>query len=212
MGYDDRLEEVVGVAALTPVTDENLIAAHLRGDPAAFRQLVERYADSVLRYLVHMTGNRDQAEDLFQETFKKVHEKAHTFRGPVFKSWLFTIAMRATIDQVRRRKRSATLSLDREADCGETEGTSLAEAIASQDAPDPADELVREEQKQQVRLAIEGLPVKQRATLVLAYYQQLSYREVAEVMGCSLGTVKTQMSRALATLARRLPDSFSVTK
>ncbi len=212
MGYDDRLEEVVGVVALTPVTDENLIAAHLRGDPAAFRQLVERYADSVLRYLVHMIGNRDQAEDLFQETFKKVHEKAHTFRGPAFKSWLFTIATRATIDHARRRKRSAMLSLDRDADCRETESTSLAEAIASQDAPDPADELVREEQKQQVRLAIEGLPVKQRATLVLAYYQQLSYREVAEVMGCSLGTVKTQMSRALATLARRLPDSLSVTK
>jgi RNA polymerase sigma factor (sigma-70 family) len=56
------------------------------------------------------------------------------------------------------------------------------------------------------------LPVKQRATLVLAYYQQLTYPEVAQVMGCSVGTVKTQMSRALATLSRRLPDSLSVTK
>lgn len=212
MGYDDRLEEVVGVVTLTSMTDENLMAAHLRGDPAAFRQLVERYADGVLRYLIHMIGNRDQAEDLFQETFKKVHEKAHTFRGPVFKSWLFTIATRATIDHVRRRKRSAMLSLDQDSDCDERAGSSLAEAIADQDAPDPADELVREERKQQVRLAIEGLPVKQRATLVLAYYQQLSYPEVADVMGCSLGTVKTQMSRALATLARKLPESLSVTK
>ena len=194
------------------MTDENLMAAHLRGDPAAFRQLVERYADGVLRYLIHMIGNRDQAEDLFQETFKKVHEKAHTFRGSVFKSWLFTIATRATIDHVRRRKRSAMLSLDQGSDCDESGGSSLAEAIADRDAPDPADELVREERKQQVRLAIEGLPVKQRATLVLAYYQQLSYREVADVMGCSLGTVKTQMSRALATLARKLPESLSVTK
>jgi RNA polymerase sigma-70 factor (ECF subfamily) len=212
MGYDDRLEEVVGVVALTPVTDETLMAAHVRGDKAAFRELVERYADGVLRYLIHMTGNRDQAEDLFQETFKKVHEKGHTFRGPVFKSWLFTIATRATIDHMRRRKRSATLSLDREPDCGENGSSSLAEALAAEDAPDPADELVREERKQQVREAVAGLPVKQRATLVLAYYQQLSYREVADVMGCSLGTVKTQMSRALATLARKLPDSISVTK
>jgi len=212
MGYDDRLEEAVGVVALTPVTDESLMAAHLRGDKAAFRELVERYADGVLRYLIHMSGNRDQAEDLFQETFKKVHEKAHTYRGPVFKSWLFTIATRATIDHMRRRKRSAMFSLDQEADCGQESSSSLAETLASEDAPDPADELVREERKQQVREAVASLPVKQRATLVLAYYQQLSYREVADVMGCSLGTVKTQMSRALATLARRLPDSISVTK
>lgn len=212
MSYDDRLEEVVGVVALTPVTDESLMAAHLRGDTAAFRQLVERYADGMLRYLIHMTGNRDLAEDLFQETFKKVHEKAHTYRGPVFKSWLFTIATRATIDHMRRRRHAATSSLDQETDCAGNESSSLAETLASDGAPDPAEELVREERKQQVREAVASLPVKQRATLVLAYYQQLSYREVADVMGCSLGTVKTQMSRALATLARRLPDSIRVTK
>ncbi len=212
MGYDDRLEEVVGVVALTSVTDESLIAAHLRGDPAAFRELVERYADGVLRYLTHMTASRDQAEDLFQETFKKVHEKAHTYRGPAFKSWLFTIATRAAIDHVRRRRRTAMLSLDQETDCGQESGSALVESISAEGAPDPAEELVREERKQQVREAVASLPVKQRATLVLAYYQQLSYREVADVMGCSLGTVKTQMSRALATLACRLPDSLSVTK
>ena len=88
----------------------------------------------------------------------------------------------------------------------------LAAVTVDAEATDPADELVREERKQQVRDAVETLPVKQRATLVLAYYQQLSYPEVAQVMGCSVGTVKTQMSRALATLSRRLPDSLSVTK
>ena len=91
-------------------------------------------------------------------------------------------------------------------------GCSLAETTVAPEATDPADDVVREEQKQQVRDAIETLPVKQRATLVLAYYQQLSYPEVAQVMGCSVGTVKTQMSRALASLSRRLPDSLSVTK
>ena len=92
--------------------DESLVAAHLRGDPAAFRELVRRYGDGVLGYLFRMTGNRDQAEDLFQETFQRVHEKARTFRGGSFKSWLFTIATRVTIDTVRRHKRPATISLD----------------------------------------------------------------------------------------------------
>ncbi|MCX5644045.1 MAG: RNA polymerase sigma factor [Phycisphaerae bacterium] len=189
--------------------DESLVAAHLRGDPAAFRELVRRYGDGVLGYLFRMTGSRDQAEDLFQETFKRVHEKARTFRGGSFKSWLFTIATRVTIDTARRRKRVASISLDRQVDCDDP---SPLETVAAQDAADPVDEVVREEQKEQVRRAIESLPVGQRAALVLAYYQQLSYREVAEALGCSVGAVKTQMSRALAKLAQRLPDSVDVTK
>jgi len=192
-------------------SDENLIAAHLKGDPTAFRELVCRHGDGVLGYLCHMTGNRDQAEDLFQETFKRVHEKAHTFRGEGFKSWLFTIATRVTIDGARRRKRRVAVSLNQERDCDETGDSQLA-TVADEKATDPADEMVRQEQKEQVRRAIESLPTGQRATLVLAYYQQLSYREVAEVLGCSVGTVKTQMSRALATLAQRLPDSIGATK
>ena len=67
-------------------------------------------------------------------------------------------------------------------------------------------EAVKIEQIEQVQQAIQSLPEKQRATLVLAYYQQLSYPEVAEVLGCSVGTVKTQMYRALRTLAKKLPD------
>jgi len=192
-------------------SDENLIAAHLRGDPTAFRELVCRYGDGVLGYLCHMTGNRDQAEDLFQETFKRVHEKAHTFRGEGFKSWLFTIATRLTIDGARRRKQQVTISQPLENDC-DCDGDSQLAAVADVNTASPPEELVRQEQKEQVRKAIESLPQGQRATLVLAYYQQLSYREVAEVLGCSVGSVKTQMSRALATLAQRLPDSIGATK
>lgn len=192
-------------------TDDSLVAAHLHGDATAFRELVQRYGDGVLGYLFRMTGNRDQAEDLFQETFKKVHEKAHTFRGRRFKSWLFTIATRVAIDSARRRKRRPVLTVVSGADCDEDNPSALDTLTACEDAPDPAEELVKAEQKEHVRRAIESLPARQRATLVLAYYQQLSYREVADVMGCSIGTVKTQMSRALATLARKLPDCVSVT-
>ena len=192
-------------------SDESLVAAHLAGDPAAFCELVRRYGDGVLGYLFHMTGNLSQAEDLFQETFKRVHEKAHTFHGGRFKSWLFTIVTRAAIDSGRRRRRLTVVSLDQGDDCDQ-ENPSRVSALADDSAPNPPDELVKEEQRQQVRQAIDMLPVKQRATLILAYYQQISYQEVAQVMGCSLGTVKTQMSRALAALARKLPDSISVTK
>ncbi|UCG59078.1 MAG: sigma-70 family RNA polymerase sigma factor [Phycisphaerales bacterium] len=186
-------------------TDESLIEAHRRGETAAFDQLVRRYGDHLLGYLIRMSGSRDQAEDLFQETFKRVHEKAHTYRGGSFKSWLFTIATRAAIDNLRRRKRQSILSLDQNLDC-DGDGQELGAVAVADSSNNPAQVAVKTEQKAQVRQAVELLPAKQRATLVLAYFQELSYREVADVLGCSVGTVKTQMSRALQTLARRLPD------
>jgi RNA polymerase sigma-70 factor, ECF subfamily len=192
------------------LTDESLLNAHLQGDRAAFRALVQRHGDSLLGYLFHMTGNRDQAEDLFQETFKRVHEKGSTFRGPRFKGWLFAIATRAAIDHLRRRKRLSVISLDQSDDCDGGDCTPV--SATADNAVDPGIEIIKQEQKQLVLRAVEALPDKQRATLILAYYQQLSYQEVAQVLGCTIGTVKTQMSRALGTLARRLPDSIGVTK
>jgi len=187
-------------------TDKSLIDAHCQGDPMAFGELVRRYGDSILGYLIRMSGNHHQAEDLFQETFKRVHEKAHTFRGGKFRSWLFTIATRVAIDGLRRRRRMQVVSLNQRLDCTDQDSEELSAVALADDSYEPSQEAAKSEQAQQVRDAIESLPARQRATLVLAYYQQLSYPEVAKVLGCSLGTVKTQMYRALRTLAQKLPD------
>jgi len=153
-----------------------------------------------------MSKNREQAEDLFQETFRRVHEKAHTFRGSQFKPWLFTIATRVAIDGLRKHRRKKVLSLNQRFDCFD-EGCKQSGAVAVADSSfNPSEQAEKAERANQVRQTIELLPEKQRATLVLAYYQQLSYREVAQVLGCSIGTVKVQMYRALRTLAKKLPD------
>jgi len=191
-------------------TDKSLIDAHLQGDPTAFGELVRRYGDSVLGYLMHMSGNREQAEDFFQETFKRVHEKAHTLRGNQFKPWLFQIATRVAIDGFRRRKRLRIISLNQKLDCADKETEELGAVALADDSYEPSGEAIKAEQAEQVRQALDSLPARQRATLVLAYYQQLTYKEVAEVLGCSIGTVKTQMYRALRSLARRLPDVSGV--
>ena len=180
-------------------TDKSLIDAHLQGDPTAFGELVRRYGDSVLGYLMHMSGNREQAEDFFQETFKRVHEKAHTLRGNQFKPWLFQIATRVAIDGFRRRKRLRIISLNQKLDCADKETEELGAVALADDSYEPSGEAIKAEQAEQVRQAIQSLPTKQRTTLVLAYYQQLSYPEVAAVLGCSIGTVKTQMYRALSS-------------
>jgi RNA polymerase sigma-70 factor (ECF subfamily) len=195
-----------GEAALMENIDRSLIDAHLKGNTTAFGEIVRRYGDSVLGYLIYMTGNKEQAEDLFQETFKRVHEKAHTFRGGRLKSWLFKIATRITIDHARRRCRLKMISMNQNTDCNNHNSERMDAVAIADNSHNPSGEIIKIEQIEQVRQAIQSLPDKQRVTLVLAYYQQLSYPEVAQAMGCTTGTVKTQMFRALRTLARRLPD------
>jgi RNA polymerase sigma-70 factor (ECF subfamily) len=187
-------------------TDKSLIDAHCQGDPAAFGELIRRYGDNVLGYLIRMSPNREQAEDLFQETFKRVHEKAHTFRGPQFKGWLFKIATRVALDGFRRGKRIKAVSLNQQLDCDNPNSEQLGSVALVDNSCDPSEQALKAEQTEQVRRAIELLPERQRATLILAYYQQLSYPDVAEVLGCSVGTVKTQMFRALRTLSDKLPE------
>jgi RNA polymerase sigma-70 factor (ECF subfamily) len=153
-----------------------------------------------------MSGNREQAEDLFQETFKRVHEKAHTFRGPQFKGWLYRIATNVALDGIRRSKHNKAISLNQKLDYDNPNSEQLSAVVTADSSCNPSEQASKAEQTEQVRQAIRSLPSKQRATLVLAYYQQLSYPDVAEVMGCSIGTVKTQMFRALRTLADKLPE------
>lgn len=193
-------------------TDKNLIRAHLKGNPAAFNELVNRYGNIVLGYLIQMCGDRHQAEDFFQETFKRVHQKAHTFRGSRLKPWLLTIATNVALDGFRRNKILKAVSLNQKTDCSNGDCGESGTVAISDNSCNPLDEALKAERKEQVRQAIGFLPTRQRATLVLAYYQQLSYPEVATVLGCSVGTVKTQMYRALKTLAQKLPEFAGETK
>jgi RNA polymerase sigma-70 factor (ECF subfamily) len=185
-------------------TDKSLIEAHCRGDQNAFGEIVRRHGDSVLGYLIRMTGDKEQAEDLFQETFKKVHEKSHTFRGTEFKSWLFKIATNVTYDGFRKKQRTESRGF--KVNSNNINGEDPVSTVAADSSFNPSVATVRAEQVEQVRQAVESLPDRQKAALVLAFYQQLTYRDVAMAMDCSIGTVKTQMYRALKTLAQKLPE------
>ena len=186
-------------------SDKSLIEAHLQGNKTAFEQLVRRHGGSLLGYLTKLCGNPVQAEDVFQETFRRVHEKAHTLRGDQFKAWLFRIATNAAMDGMRRKNAMKPISLNQGQDCSNGCGNSADLAVADSSC-EPSRQAIVAEQRQQVRGCIDSLPDKQRTTLVLAYYEQLSYSQVAEVMNCSVGTVKTQMYRALKKLAQKLPE------
>jgi len=174
-------------------SDEALMTAYQQGDQTALAELVRRYADSLLGYLVRLCMQRQQAEDVFQETFLRVHRKSGSFRaGSRFKPWLYAIATNLAIDSLRRRSRWF-VSLDEE------------EKPIVDPNPTPSESAAQTDRQLQVRKALESLPPRQRATVVLTYFEGLSYPEAAQSLGCSVGTVKTQMSRALVTLERLLP-------
>jgi RNA polymerase sigma-70 factor, ECF subfamily len=187
-----------------PDTDQQIVEACQKGDAAAFEELVRRYGSSVLGYLTRVCGDHHRAEDCFQETFGRAYQNLHQVRPGGFRAWLFRIATNTAMDGYRQQNRVRMTSLDRTDEQG---NPGAAQNAIADPMPGPAEAASRQEQVAAVRRAVASLPDRQRATLVLAYYQKLSYAEVAEVLGCSVGTVKTHMSRALTALAGRLPDA-----
>lgn len=184
-------------------SDESLMARYVKGDAAAFEVLVRRHADALLGFLVRMVRERTRAEDLFQETFLRVHTKADTFKPEQrFKAWLYAIAAHAAIDAMRKDARvPATFSFDAEDDDAQPLSATLHVEL-----PHPSEKLSADERSARVRAAVETLPPRQRATVALAYFEGLTYPEVAAALGCTVGTVKTQVSRAMDALARILPQ------
>lgn len=183
-------------------SDEELMAAYQQGEEQALAELVRRYADRLLGYLFRVLHDRQQAEDVFQETFLRVHRKAASFRtGKRFKPWVFAIASNLAIDTLRRSRGRQLVSLENGGEDALPLGARLADP-----GPDPATEAEGAERRALVRRAVETLPPRQRATLMLTYFEDMTYPEAARVLGCTVGTIKKQMSRALATLSRLLPD------
>lgn len=192
------------------ITDNSLIEAHNLGDGDDFEEIVRRYGPALLGYIIKMSGSREKAEDYFQQTFMKVYEKANTFRQGNFKSWLFTIATNVVMDGFRRQKIEPALSLNEIIETKNSNGEELGAVVTADNSNNPSEKAAKAELAEKLREAIVSLPAGQRAALVLSYYQQMSYSQVAKVLGCSIGTIKKQMYRALKTLADKLPEQRKI--
>jgi RNA polymerase sigma-70 factor, ECF subfamily len=190
---------------MTEPSDRNLMDAHIGGDLEAFGVLLGRHGPAVLGYLTKMTHNRDHAEDLFQETFRRVHEHAGQFRGENFKPWLFKIATHTAINQYRQAKRTEAVSINQPCCSNGTHCPTLENTLGD-DSDEPSRQATLDEQRQIVRRSLLQLPEKQRIALILSYYHRLSYKQIAEMMDCSVGAVKTHLFRALKKLRTLLSE------
>lgn len=183
-----------------PRSDEELLAAHLAGDPAAFETLTARYARELLIFLTRFVGNNAAAEDLVQETFLQVHLAGNTFDpARSFKPWLYTIAANKARDFLRSRGRRQEHSLDNRG--ADDDGPSPLAGLESEE-PDTVAQAEETEQTAAVRKLVDQMPEHLRLILVLGYYQQLPYAEIAEILSIPVGTVKSRLHAAVNQFAR----------
>jgi RNA polymerase sigma-70 factor, ECF subfamily len=171
-------------------SDESLLAAHLKGDPRAFGELVSRHERRIYGLCLRILGNREDAEDAAQEAFLAALRKAASFRrAAAFSTWLYRIAVNAATDQARRRGRARLTPLDPE-DAGlPTPGDDLGEAVASAVA---------------VQTALTQVPEEFRIAVVLCDLYRVPYADAAQILEVPVGTVKSRVYRGRLALAEQL--------
>ena len=188
-------------ASTTTASDEELLLRYRdHRDQAAFDALVHRYERELYSYLRRYTGDESLAEEVFQATFVKLYQKSHLFEpGRRLRPWLYSIATYQAIDALRSAGRRQAYSLDAEHGRTGEDSPGLVQLLVDR-SPSPLDRLEEEERKNWIHAAVDQLPDDLRSVLILAYFQGLKYREVADVLGIPLGTVKSRMHAALARL------------
>jgi RNA polymerase sigma-70 factor (ECF subfamily) len=172
-----------------PDADERQLIDQAReGSHQAFRQLVECHMKQAYNLAYGFVGNHEEAEDIAQEAFVRIHRSIHSFRGEAsFGTWLHRIVVNLSLNQ-RRREQKMT-------------GLQHADHVAS-----PPAHTAHEERESNLHLerAIHELPTLQRAVVILRHLEGLSTRQVSGILGCSEGTVKTHLFRAMKKLKKRL--------
>ena len=177
---------------VVPESDAALVVASQRGDREAFDRLVERYQREIYRLCYRYLNHHEDANDLAQEAFVKAWRGIGRFRGEsAFSTWLFRITVNACLNHRAARRPMAQ---------------ELPEDLA-----DPAHgaetRALRRDEARRVREAVSRLPDRQRATVILKVFQELTHEQVAQVLGSSVGTVKSNLFHALANLRRSMADA-----
>ena len=186
----------------TQCTDDQLVRAFVSGDNTAFDNLLYRYQDRVLSYILRMVKDEDVANDLFQETFVKaimtIKQGRYQSDGK-FGAWITRIAHNHIIDHFRQEKALATISADNE-DVDVLNRKELSEGTIE-------DMLIYNQTLSDVRRLVEMLPKEQRQVLMMRYYDNMSFKEIAELTGVSINTALGRMRYALINMRKQVADA-----
>jgi RNA polymerase sigma-70 factor (ECF subfamily) len=179
------------------MTDEQLVVCYAEGNNAAFDMLLSRHKSSVYSYIYFIVRNKELAEDIFQETFMKaivtIKQDRYTENGK-FRAWINRIAHNLIIDYFRQEKNEQTISND-ECEVDLFNNSKLSDGTIE-------DELVKTQILSDVRRLINYLPNTQREVLMLRYYEELSFKEIADITGVSINTALGRMRYAILNMRR----------
>jgi RNA polymerase sigma-70 factor (ECF subfamily) len=185
-----------------PDPDASLMLRVKGGDTEAFAELVDKYKQPVMNLVFRLLRDAAEAEDLAQNVFVQVHKSTHRYEVSArFSTWLFTIARNLCLNEIRRRSRHPADSLDASYSDSEEQPARQFEDRKAFSAPDA---LLRRELEQKIEQALAELPENQRMAVLLCRQEELSYEEIAKVLGCSLSATKSLIHRGRETLKQRL--------
>jgi RNA polymerase sigma-70 factor (ECF subfamily) len=182
--------------------DAELMLRVKNGDVHAFEILAEKYKQPIVAMMYRMLHDLDEAEDLAQNVFVRVYQSAKRYKvSAKFSTWIFTIARRLCLNEIRRRGRHRAESL-------ESSQTELEDNMGRQfedvKAASPPETFLHGELTEKIEEALAALPEKQRLAIALCRQEELSYEEIAEVLGCSVSATKSLIHRGRETLKERL--------
>ncbi|KAA8486322.1 RNA polymerase sigma (SigW) subunit [Arcticibacter tournemirensis] len=181
------------------VNDFNLVIRAKEGDQKAYADLMQRYKDSIYFMALKMVNNKDDAMDLTIETFAKAFENIEKYKPDfAFSTWLFRIATNNSIDFIRK-KRINMVSIHTLTDEGEERQLEI-----KSDVLNPEEKSIKKQQSEAIKLIVDKLPLRYRTLIMLRYFDELSYEEIAQQLDLPLGTVKAQLFRARDLMANIL--------
>jgi len=184
------------------MTDNEVIKLILQGDKEKFRMLVEQYQQMVFRTCMGFLHNKDDADDLTQDVFIRAYQSLASFKGDsAFSTWLYRITVNASLNKIR--KSPIKLMLQRFENIKGRKGEKEAYPIIRDDQ-DPENILIKQEHIEWVQRALDSLPENQRTAIVLSKYDDLSQKEIADIMNTSEGAIEALLQRAKKNLREKL--------
>ncbi len=185
-------------------SDEKLMVRFRQGDMRAFETLLTRHRRGVYGFILRFCANRDTAEELLQDVFLRLVDKADSFeRRSKFTTWLYTIARNLCIDHTRKMRHRRTASLDQPVGRDEEGGMTLLDRIEN-DAPAPDRQAHAQRLQDRLRQAVAGLSPEQREVFLMREQAGLPFDEIARIVEAPVNTVKSRMRYALQNLRSRL--------